>query len=689
MPFGSVTLIPGVNAERTPTLLRAGYSQSALVRFKDGLVQKYGGWQLYSTAVVSGIPRELHAWQDINGVGHLAVGTTSQLAVITGNNLRDITPQTLTTNPTPAGTSSSFVSDVSAVALVTDPVLGNRFPTQLNPSTSTLIPGIDAVLVNVPLDIGGILLNGFYQSGNFSVNNQQFAIGVLSGNISGSSSATVPTFTTTNGGSDVLVRLGGGLGRNFVVGQTVYFNVPTTGNGVTISGQYQIIQIGPFGFMINAGMTANASGSFSMNGGNAGFTYYLATGNYPANETTGTPLAASDWTMDNWGTILLACPVNGPVFQWTPGQIGTAQPIGSAPLANGGIFVSNAQQVLICWGTSGPNLNSNSIQLSSFGFYQNPLQVAWSDSGNYTSFIPTTQNLAGSFVIPTGSAIRGGLSVANQNLIWTDLDLWAMNWIGYPFSYGFNKIGDGAGLISRHALQHLRGSVFWWGPNNFFSYDGNGVRAIPCAVWDAVFQNLNQAFTQNIRAMPNSLFNEVGWFYPSEDSVSGECDSYVKFNITEPNAPWDYGLITQLQRSAWIDQSILGTPIGADTSGNIWQHEQGNDAAGSPMISSFTTGYFYLEEGEDFAFVDQVLPDFKWSLFSEVPSATIQISFNVVNYPGDTPNVYGPYTVTQATEYISTRFRGRLMSITVSSSDLGSFWRIGSMKYRYSAAGRR
>src|SRR5882672_5017103 len=97
--------------------------------------------------------------------------------------------------------------------------------------------------------------------------------------------------------------------------------------------------------------------------------------------------------------------------------------------------------------------------------------------------------------------------------------------------------------------------------------------------------------------MPNTPFNEAGWFFPSNASVSGENDQYVKFNINEPGGPWDYGA---LARSAWIDLTILGNPIGATPGGVIYRQESGNDAAGQPLISSFTTGYTYLSGGEEF-----------------------------------------------------------------------------------------
>jgi hypothetical protein len=374
----------------------------------------------------------------------------------------------------------------------------------------------------------------------------------------------------------------------------------------------------------------------------------------------------------------MACPKNGGIYYWGPASgFQNMSIVSSAPPLNSGLFVSMSEQILVAFGSS---------VHQDLGWQQQPLLVQWCDVSNFFQWQATAATQAGNFTIPIGSRLVGGTSVSNQNLLWTDLDLWAMAYVGPPDVFGFNKIGAGMGLVSAHAAQQLRGSVYWMGQTNFYSYNSNGANVIPCPVWDAVFQNLNTDYLQNVRAMPNTPFNEVGWLFPSAASGTGECDSYVKMNITEQGAPWDYG---PMQRSAWIDQTLLGMPIGATPSGTIYQHETTPDADGVPLVSTFTTGEFYLEEGENFVFVDQMLPDFKWSTFTGGASAQIQLTFNVTNYPGDTPVSYGPFTVTQATEYISVRFRGRLMSITVTSADLGSFWRIGSCKYRYAPAGRR
>jgi hypothetical protein len=55
------------------------------------------------------------------------------------------------------------------------------------------------------------------------------------------------------------------------------------------------------------------------------------------------------------------------------------------------------------------------------------------------------------------------MAVSNQSLFWTDLDLWAANYAGFPLVFGFNKIGAGAGAISSHSMQQLRNGVYWMG----------------------------------------------------------------------------------------------------------------------------------------------------------------------------------------------------------------------------------
>jgi hypothetical protein len=390
-----------------------------------------------------------------------------------------------------------------------------------------------------------------------------------------------------------------------------------------------------------------------------------------------------DWTLGNWGEILISCPQGGAIYEWDANSgAQTSSIITAAPQSNTGMFIAMPQRQIVAYG-------------STFNGIQQPLLVRWCDIGNYNVWAAQIINQAGSYVIPKGSRIVGGIQGPQQSFLWTDLACWVMQYVGQPYIYNFNEIGTGCGLIAKKAAGSLSGSVYWMGPSQFYRLAGNGVEPMSCPVWDVVFQNMNAAYVDNIRFAANSRFGEATWYYPSRNSASGENDSYVKYNALIDK--WDYG---SLNRSAWLDQSVLGAPIGAAGSGSqgyIYQHESTlqngivtplyNDDI-SPLTASFRTGYFEISDAEYKMFVDQIWPDMKWGYFNGAQGAQVKITFYVTDYPGEPDRVYGPYTLTNATDFITPRFRGRLVSIEISSDDLNSFWRLGAMRYRVQPDGK-
>ena len=283
------------------------------------------------------------------------------------------------------------------------------------------------------------------------------------------------------------------------------------------------------------------------------------------------------------------------------------------------------------------------------------------------------------------SSDLGCIQEPQQGLVWTDLSVWAMQYVGPPYVYQFNEIGSGCGLIARKACASMNGAVYWMSQSQFFMLAGNGVEPITCPIWDVIFQDIDMTNADKIRIAPNSRFSEIAWYYPTTTS-NGEVAKYVKYNTAV--GTWDFG---SLSRTAWINQSVLGAPIGAGPVGTqnfVYQHEMSPDADGQPMTTSFTTGYSVIAEGEWKSFVDQVWPDMKWGYYGSAQDADLTITFYVTDYPHSTPLVYGPYAFNNQTDFLTPRFRGRLVSIKMESADLGSFWRIGATRYRYQPDGK-
>ena len=506
------------------------------------------------------------------------------------------------------------------------------------------------------------------------------------------------------------------------------FNATVSGTTLTvtsiISGNVvagQKILTGPssvLGLQILSQLTSTESGGANNLRGTYQLSASSATVSSPTEMTasiysTGTPITATDWTLDNFGQDLIASPRGGTIYYYQPGgSLATAQILGGqTPLVNEGIFVAMPERQIVAYG-------------SSFNLAPDPLNVRWSDAGDPTVWNGNAVNQAGSYRIPSGSKIIAGIQGPQQGLIWTDTDLWAMQYVGLPFIYGFNKISTNCGAISQKSVGTLNNVVYWMSQKQFFIMTGNGVTPMPCSVWDAVFQNLNTNYVNNIRCAVNTQFNEVMWFYPSLNST-GENDSYVKYNTVLQC--WDLG---GFGRTAWIDQSVLGPPIGSGPDNWIYQHEIGNDApvngTSQPMLTSMQTGFFQIAEGDNIVFIDQIWPDMKFGTYAGSQNATVNFTIYYTNYAADappqttnfynssvTPSTLNAYTgasgnypggtptsswqsmtfpVTASTEYISCRIRARFMAFSLSNpndaSGNGTFWRLGAVKFRYQPDGR-
>lgn len=688
MPYVALTLQPGVDTEKTLAANEMGISDSSFIRWRDGMAEKRGGWTKYIQTQFGGSIKALHPWRDISGNDYLGVGTTTQLAYASNNATVDITPQWNSGGASYTLTSAFTTTAASKIVKVL--------------ATGNNLTIYDSVIFLTHVAIDGVILYGSYpvyasvDANNFQV---QTAAAATSG-VTGSTGSVV-SYATTSGSAIITATL---AKHGYQPGDYYPAMVPTTVAGVTISGTYLITAVTTDTFTFQAQTSASTATTGSVNGGQMKIVFYTTKqppvlgsgfgvntygeGTYGAGVAptgaSGSSITSSDWWLDNWGEILMACQAGGPLFMWSPSTgLKNSTLVPNAPTQNAGMCVVMPFQQIMAWG-------------STYNGISDPLQIRWSDAGDYTTWNADVTNQAGGYHIPTGSVIQRIIQAAQQVLVYTDIDVYAGQYVGGDTLWGFSKLASGCGLIAPKAVAIQGANAYWMSQKNFYVSSGQGVQVLPSKVWDAVFQEMNPAYQSNVVCASNAMFNEIMWFFPSMAST-GANDRYVCFNTLLNE--WDIGT---LNRSAWVDQSILGAPIGA-SDGYLYQHETSNDADGQAIEAYLKTGYIALSEAQDMIFVDRVLPDMRFEMYDEYSDrlgdadgdyvahggGTVNLTFNVTDDLGAQPRRYGPYYFNSKRPFLPVRFRGRYVQVVIGSDDVGSFWRVGKLRMRIASDGRR
>jgi hypothetical protein len=315
-----------------------------------------------------------------------------------------------------------------------------------------------------------------------------------------------------------------------------------------------------------------------------------------------------------------------------------------------------------------------------------PLLVRWCDQSDFTDWQPTATNQAGSFRLSRGNRIVGGVQAPVGALLWTDIDVWNVTYIGFPLVFGFLQIGSNCGLIAQKALTVLGSIPYWMSDHGFFQLTQAGAAQIPCSVWDKVFLDLDEANSDKCIAGSDYHFSEVWFFYPSKSGGSGEIDSYVKYNVAENE--WDYGQATPEQanamaRTAWTDQNKNNFPYSVDLAGILQNQDQTLDANSQPMTGVMAqSGYMDISDGGEMMAVSRYIPDFRW----EGANPSLQLTLLFRRWSGDgnndsdadnPPSIQGPFTVTPKTRYITFTVRGREVAELITCDAADTWFRRG------------
>jgi len=518
------------------------------------------------------------------------------------------------------------------------------------------------------------------------------------------------TFAATNGSSTVTVS---DTSHGALLGDFVTFSAAASlGGNITaavLNREYQITSIiDTNSYQITVAVTANASdvgnggastiGAYQINTGldtsvvGTGWgTGGWSRGTWGSGSTTtvsGAQLRV--WSQDNYGEDLVICVQDGGIYYWDKSTGLTARAVAledlvgaqAAPTVAKTVIVSERDRHVIAFGCD-PEATPG---------VQDPLVIRFSDQENPTEWraLPTTT--AGELRIGTGSEIVGAIQTKQQIVVFTDVSVHAMQYIGDPFTFGIQEVSSSVSIMSPNAMVAVGDSVFWMGKNEFYIYDG-AVQQIPCDVKEYVFSGLNVAQQLKVYSGHSSSFSEVWWFYPS--TGSSENDRYVVYNYEQ--RVWYYGAIP---RTAWQDRNVLSYPIAVSPDGYVYYHENGLDdgsinppAALNAYVESSVVD---MGDGDQFMFATRIIPDLTFRNSTNVaPTATLTIKAR--NFPGGAyfASDIDPVTKTtslpveQFTNQVFTRIRGRSMSLRIESNQTGTAWRLGDPRVDIRTDGRK
>jgi hypothetical protein len=632
MPLSKLVFKPGINKDQTNYASEGGWFDMDKVRFRSGYPEKIGGWQVKTFDQYVGAARLLFPWGLTTGASILCIGTNEKIYVTIGTTLYDITPirQTFTTT----ATDNCFgTTNLSTTVLVTIVGHGADEGSYVTFSGAVAVGGVSAPNLNKEFKISNVTSNTF-------------------------------TITVASAATSTVAA----------------------GGGTAISAAFQV----------NIGYE-NVTAGYGWGTGTWGRGTWGSSSNTPIFNDARLLFA------DNFNNDLIFNISDGSIYYWAYDSNFTTRAVLMSSL--GGATAVPQENDLILFAPSGHLISFSCTEYDptaaapDYAGAHNSLLIRWADVTADTGpdplyWKPELTNSAGFLYLQSGTMIITAYHAKQETLIWTDISLTSMQFLGTAEVFGVQEVSNGISIIGRNVVASANNVIYWMGNDKFYTYNGR-VDTLPCTLRQFVFEDINRQQGNIFFAGTNNQFNEIVWFYCSANAT--EIDRYVIYNYSDNI--WYYG---NLNRTAWVDAGVFSYPLAAHD-GWVYTHENGNNDGqplGAPPVgidSFIQSADVDIEDGDKFMLIRRVIPDvnFTSSELSNpvtgapiIPEATITVG--VRNFPGAAssttnasgvstarPVVTASATINQYTNQVFIRARGRQMNFRIESSGVGTQWQLG------------
>ena len=706
MPLTKLQFKPGINREITKYSNEGGWVDCDKIRFRFGYPEKFGCWEKLTSNTYQGTARRLHNWLALDGSNFLGVGTHLKYYIEEGGTFNDITPiRSSTTNSTTFsatnGSANITVTESNHGAAESDFVtfsqavsLGGNVTAAILNAEHQIVSVTDAnnyvITVSVTANAsdsgnGGSATDAVYQI-SVGLNSQVGGTGWGSSTWGGTTAGALTTtlaedLDNSETGVDVADETG----------------ITTDNDVILVGDELMLVAATPDDNTLT--VTRGHSGTTATTHSN-GATVRLAVGNVLSTDdfvawgAAGVVATATElrvWSHDNFGEDLFINPRDGGVYRWDKTNGLGTRAVEISTLSGAENTPTIAKQVLVSDQGHVFAFGANTYATTT----QDPLLVRFSSFDNPLVYTVSATTSAGFLSIGSGSEFVQAVKTKREILVFTDISLHTLRYLGAPLYYGIEQISSNITIAGPSAAVATQDFVFWMGKDNFYVYAG-GTQTLPCTVKDKVFLDFNSQQADKVVAGVNSEYSEVIWFYPSESNSlnnggTGDIDKYVVYNYGQKI--WYFGT---LARTAWLDRGIRTFPIAASSS-YLFNHETGYDDDGSAMTSFIESAPMDIGDGDKFSLIQKVIPDltFEGSVNQSTPAANFTIKAR--NEPGEDYGNTSSGTATRTatspvelfTNQIDLRARGRSFALRVDSSATGMKWKLGTPRVNIRPDGRR
>jgi hypothetical protein len=701
MPLQKILFKPGVNKENTRYTTEGGWYECDKVRFRQGNPEVIGGWGRLSANTFQGVCRSLWNWVLLNGNNLIGVGTNLKFYLENGGAYNDITPiratSTINNNPFVAtnGSATITVTDTAHGAITGDFVTfsgavglgGNITATVLNAQYQIAVINANTYTFTATATANATDASGSPGGGASVVAAYQINVGpaeqipLVGWGAGGWGLGTWGTGL----GSSIALRLWSQInyGEDLVFGPRgggIYYWDATS--GITTRGVL-LNSLGGTVSFTNASPTVVTSTILYTEGAALQF----SGGSLPTGVTAGTTY----YVFEVNGLTFKLLTSAGAAVNTTSTGTGSVSLIVDVPTVQNTLTVSDTSRFVLAFGCN----DYGSATLD-------PMLIRWSSQDDIYNWTPDPTNQAGFTRLSHGSEIITTVQTRQEIIVFTDVSVYSLQYLGPPYVWGTQLLGDNVSIISTNAAVIASGVVYWMGVDKFYSYDGR-VQTLNCDLRRFIFSDINQEQALQVFSGTNEGFNEVWWFYCSANASA--IDRYVIYNYVEKI--WYYGTMS---RTAWLDSGLQPYPIAANyfsntLTGNLINHETGlnDDTTGTPVAidAYISSSEFDIGDGHNFGFVWRVLPDLTFENATSTPAgalpAVAMTLYGLSNSgSGVTSTASQPvaksntYVITeQFTGQIFTRMRGRQMIFKISSNQVNTCWQLGAPRIDIRPDGRR